>query len=97
MRRSREVVKSWREAYVIVSGPNGLTAAIVLAKGGLRTTVIEAQACIGGGARSAQLTLPGFTHDVCSSVYPLGAASPIFRALCRWPNTGWSGSILRFR
>ncbi len=63
---------------MVGSGPNGLTAAIVLAKAGLRTTVFEAELSIGGGARSAPLTLPGFVHDVCSAVYPFAASSPVF-------------------
>src|ERR1700676_872328 len=65
-----------REAFVIGSGPNGLTAAIVMAKAGLRTTVFEAESTIGGGTRSAELTLPGFVHDVCSAVHPMGISSP---------------------
>ena len=65
-----------REALVIGSGPNGLTAAIVLAKAGLRTTVLEAESTIGGGTRSAELTLPGFVHDLCSAVHPMGISSP---------------------
>jgi phytoene dehydrogenase-like protein len=65
-------------ACVVGSGPNGLTAAIVLAQAGLRTTVFEAQPTIGGGARSAELTLPGFVHDVCSAVHPLAVSSPAF-------------------
>lgn len=67
------------KAYVIGSGPNGLTAGILLAKAGLRTTIIEAAETIGGGARSAELTLPGFVHDVCSAIHPLAVASPIFQ------------------
>ena len=67
-----------REAFVFGSGPNGLTAAIVLARAGLRTTVFEAQSTLGGGTRSAALTLPGFVHDVCSAVHPLALSSPIF-------------------
>lgn len=58
-----------------------MTAAIVLAKAGLATTVIEAETIIGGGTRSAELTLPGFIHDICSAVHPLAASSPIFRSL----------------
>jgi phytoene dehydrogenase-like protein len=69
------------EAVVIGSGPNGLAAAITLARAGLEVEVHEAADTIGGGARSAELTLPGFVHDVCSSIYPLGVGSPFFREL----------------
>jgi len=58
-----------------------LTAAIVLARTGVHTTVLEAQPTIGGGARSAELTLPGFLHDVCSAVHPLAVSSPAFRSM----------------
>lgn len=73
-----------REAYdavVVGSGPNGLAAAITLAQNGLTVLVVEANASIGGAARSDQGTLPGFVHDVCSAVYPLGAGSPFFNSL----------------
>jgi phytoene dehydrogenase-like protein len=68
-------------AVVVGAGPNGLAAAIELARAGVRVTVHEAAAEPGGGARTAPLTLPGFMHDVCSSVHALGAVSPCWRAL----------------
>lgn len=66
---------------MVGAGPNGLTAAVTLARAGRSVLVLEAADTIGGGARSAALTLPGFTHDLCSSVHPLGAASPVFSRL----------------
>ena len=69
------------DAIVIGSGPNGLAAAIALAQNGRSVAVYEAQQSIGGGVRSAELTLPGFVHDVCSAVYPLAIGSPFFRSL----------------
>lgn len=69
------------DAIIIGSGPNGLAAAIRLAQAGRSVLVLEANETIGGGARSAELTLPGFTHDVCSAVHPLAAGSPFFRTL----------------
>ena len=69
------------DAIVVGSGPNGLAAAITLARSGCSVRVYEANATIGGGARSAELTLPGFLHDVCSAVHPLAAGSPFFRTL----------------
>src|SRR3954469_12626977 len=69
------------DAIVVGAGPNGLSAAIVLAQAGLSVRVLEAADTVGGGARSAELTLPGFVHDVCSAIHPLGVASPLFRRL----------------
>lgn len=69
------------DAIVVGSGPNGLSAAIVLQKAGLSTLLIEARPTLGGGLRSAALTLPGFTHDICSAIHPMAAASPFFNAL----------------
>ena len=67
-----------KRCYVVGSGPNGLTAAIVLARAGLKVTVLEAQSTVGGGARTAELTRPGFLHDICSAVHPMAASSPAF-------------------
>lgn len=69
------------DAVVVGSGPNGLAAAIVLAQQGLKVKVFEAANTVGGGMRSAELTLPGFVHDVCSAIQPLGKASPFFASL----------------
>src|SRR5947207_7990232 len=69
------------DAVVVGSGPNGLAAAITLARAGHSVFVLETNSSIGGGARSAELTLPGFVHDVCSAVHPLAAGSPFFKTL----------------
>jgi phytoene dehydrogenase-like protein len=70
-----------KRAVVIGSGPNGLAAAITMARAGWEVTVHEAADTVGGGVRSEELTLPGFTHDVCSAIHPLGRDSPFFRDL----------------
>ncbi|ROQ41613.1 phytoene dehydrogenase-like protein [Frondihabitans sp. PhB188] len=67
------------DAIVVGAGPNGLAAAVVLARAGVKVTVLERNDTIGGGARTAELTLPGFRHDVCSAVHPMGAVSGFFR------------------
>src|SRR5205807_8445357 len=69
------------EAVVVGAGPNGLTAAVTLARAGVGVRVYEAADRIGGGARTEELTLPGFRHDPCSAVHPLGVGSPALRAL----------------
>jgi len=69
------------DAIVIGSGPNGLAAAIELARKGASVLVLEADEEVGGGTRSAELTLPGFLHDVCSAVHPMGILSPYYRTL----------------
>jgi phytoene dehydrogenase-like protein len=69
-----------KRAFVVGSGPNGLTAAIELARAGMRVTVLEAEPTAGGGLRTLPLTLPGFAHDLCSAIHPLAASSIAFRS-----------------
>jgi phytoene dehydrogenase-like protein len=69
------------DAVIVGAGPNGLTAAVTLASQGLAVRVYEAAATVGGGARTEELTLPGFRHDPCSAVHPLGAGSPVLTRL----------------
>ena len=71
-------MKNQYDAIVVGSGPNGLAAAITLARARLSVLLIEGNGGLGGGVRSAELTLPGFVHDVCSAIYPFGLASPFF-------------------
>ncbi|NQX27664.1 NAD(P)/FAD-dependent oxidoreductase [Microbacteriaceae bacterium VKM Ac-2854] len=68
------------DAVVVGAGPNGLAAAVVLARAGLSVAVYERNKTIGGGARTAELTLPGFQHDICSAVHPMAFASAFFQA-----------------
>jgi phytoene dehydrogenase-like protein len=69
------------DAVVVGAGPNGLAAAITLARAGRSVLVLEAANTVGGGVRTAELTLPGFHHDVCSAIHALAKASPCFREL----------------
>jgi phytoene dehydrogenase-like protein len=76
-----------REAIVVGAGPNGLVAALVLARAGWGVTVLEAASTPGGGTRTEQLTLPGVLHDVCSAIHPLAVGSPAFRELATGART----------
>ncbi|MFZ2490754.1 MAG: NAD(P)/FAD-dependent oxidoreductase [Thermoanaerobaculia bacterium] len=69
------------DAVVVGSGPNGLASAITLAREGLSVLVLEAKPTIGGGARTEEITLPGFRHDICSAVHPMAVVSPFMRSL----------------
>lgn len=72
---------SMLDAVVVGAGPNGLTAAVELARRGFSVAVFEAKGTVGGGARTQELTLPGFRHDPCSAAHPLGINSPAFRGM----------------
>ncbi len=74
-------MKTAYDAVIVGSGPNGLSAAIVLQQAGLSVLILEAKESIGGGLRTKELTLPGFLHDVCSAIHPLAAESPFFKTL----------------
>jgi phytoene dehydrogenase-like protein len=69
------------DAVIVGAGPNGLAAAITLARQDYRVLVLEAKDTVGGGMRSKEVTLPGFCHDICSAIHPLGMASPFMRSL----------------
>ena len=69
------------DAIIVGSGPNGLAAGITLVRQGQRVLLLEAKPTIGGGMRTAELTLPGFRHDICSAIHPLGMGSPFFQSL----------------
>lgn len=74
-------VASRYDAVVVGAGPNGLAAAVVLAEAGRSVLVLEGESTIGGGCRTAEVTLPGFRHDICSAIHPMGLVSPLFRRL----------------
>nr|MDQ2982030.1 FAD-dependent oxidoreductase [Actinomycetota bacterium] len=77
------------DAVVVGGGPNGLAAAIALAREGRSVRLLEAAPTVGGGVRSAEVTLPGFIHDVCSSIHPFGRTSPFFASLDMRSRIAW--------
>ena len=79
------------DAVVVGSGPNGLACAVELARNGVQVTVLEAQATIGGGTRTSELTVPGLLHDECSATHPMAAGSPFLNSL-DLRSTGSTGS-----
>jgi len=83
------------KACLIGAGPNGLSAAIVLADAGLHVDVLEAQAQPGGAARTMELTLPGFKHDFGSAIYPLGVGSPFFFVIASHQSRAGVDSLAR--
>jgi phytoene dehydrogenase-like protein len=85
MREANPSSESGRNAIVVGAGPNGLVAAITLARAGWDVTVYEAAAAPGGGTRSEELTRPGLIHDVCSAIHPLAVGSPAFREIAESP------------
>ena len=76
-----ETIDKGYDAIIVGSGPNGLAAAITMQQAGLSVLLIEGKDTIGGGLRTAELTLPGFKHDICSAIHPMAVASPFFAAL----------------
>ena len=82
-------MSSWRDrvgsrsydAVVVGAGPNGLAAALTLGRAGKSVLVLEAAATVGGGTRTEELTRPGFRHDLCSAIHPLGVGSPFFKTV----------------
>lgn len=79
--RRRALPEAEYDAVVVGSGPNGLAAAITIARKKRSVLLLETSESVGGGARTKELTLPGFRHDVCSAIHPLALASPFFRSL----------------
>jgi phytoene dehydrogenase-like protein len=78
---SKEASNHGFDAVVVGSGPNGLAAGIELARAGVKTLILESKASVGGGMRTAEITLPGFHHDICSAVHPMAAMSPFLKGL----------------
>jgi len=74
-------VSSTYDAIVVGSGPNGLSAAITLQQAGVSVLLLEGKETIGGGLRTAEITLPGYLHDICSAIHPMAVASPFMSAL----------------
>ena len=85
-----------RDVTVVGSGPNGLAAAIAMAREGLEVVVLEGADTIGGGLRTKELTIPGFHHDVCSAIHPAAVASPFFRAIGLFDALEWITPLASF-
>ena len=79
--RRQQPVGQLSDAFVVGSGPNGLACAVELARNGVDVTVLEAEATIGGGTRTSELTVPGLLHDDCSATHPMAAGSPFLNSL----------------
>ena len=69
------------DSVIVGAGPNGLAAAITMQQAGFSVLLVEGSKTVGGGMRSAELTLPGFVHDVCSAIHPMAVSSPFFKSL----------------
>jgi phytoene dehydrogenase-like protein len=80
-KNKRQLNKPAYDAVVVGSGPNGLAAGITLQRSGLSVLIVEGKDTIGGGMRSAELTLPGYVHDICSAIHPMALMSPFFRSI----------------
>lgn len=78
------------DVVIVGAGPNGLSAGITLQQAGCRVLLLEAKPTIGGGMRTAELTLPGFKHDICSAIHPMAKISPFFESI------DWSAYGLKF-
>ena len=81
LRRDEFMNGSRYDVAIVGAGPNGLTAAAVLSRAGLSVVVLDRNPTVGGSCRTLPLTMPGFAHDICSAIHPMGAVSPIFRRL----------------
>ena len=87
-------MRTAHRCIVVGSGPNGLAAAITLARAGRNVTLFEAEPTIGGGTRSGALTLPGFTHDVCAAIHPWSLRSRVLRRPLQVSVLSWREQVV---